>query len=647
MRSALGRAIIWIWCLAVIGCSASLNDDDTPVLAPQLSLRQALFDNQAETEIAVIFDWADPNLTLASEYVIERSGPAEQFHPVTSTPYLGSRSAALVTIGPEDTAGPYQFRVRRNTDGKPSNAVTYVRAVEAGTFALTQVGGGFSLAYSALRQRPDSLTILRATQFPDGTQGAAQTLFTTTSRSGTFVDNDLSGFVDGNAYAYTLAIRSGGVDAAPLTQETGHAVAAPPEIVSIHSNGAAVHLDVRSTSQLAGTLELSRTDGGPSTAFAPFANATRGLIFSLDDTLPAPGLYQYSLSFTSPRFSASAPQIGSAVFAPPGWSGRFVTVPLFIETARASNGELALLVDIAGTRTLIPPGRPAADGLAVPSNYRPNRLLLDASDRPHAVYPEGASLVHASFDGQAWQKEAIGNFTLGTPADVTVGADGDLWAAWSGSDFRIFVAHRTASAWSVEELPADLVATEALVVAADESSQPHLAGGDASAPFHLFRDGAGWHQETLPVARFQVHSASYIAATSQQIVVVDRETSLTPDSGGTFQARIAIYQHDLIGWRGQEFTVDGGKVADEPFVRAAISPDLSTVSWAQEGGAQLFTLGGANGGGGFAFAEGFAGVPFGMGFNSDGTRWMLYLFRFFGTAARPSTLNAVLYEETP
>jgi hypothetical protein len=645
MRSIRKWLGIGIVCLAASGCSWSLNDQDADTDLRFYLPVSSVFVFDQSGQVSLRFDWWDP-APIGAVYTLERAAPGETFHPVASF-QAGENS---IVLGPDDPAGAYQFRLRRGTSGKPSKAVSYFRPVLQGQLTLLPVSGGFSLAYAAPPQLPDALVLTRATQLANGTRGTAKTLLTTTARSGTYVDTDLSELVDGASYVYALTFRSGGVDAQQLTQKTASAAASLPEIVSVQTNGAAVHVQVRSTSELPGTLRLVRGSELFFDALDPLAifQATGpGQLFSADDLLPGPTRYEYQVSFTpqGSGFPLATKATSSTVLPPPHWTGKMITVPLFVEAARASTGELALLADVGGVRTLIAPGGTAAEGFAVPSSYHPNRLLLDAADHPHAVYADGALLVHVFLDGQSWQKETIGTFALGTPAEVTVGADGDLWATWAGTDTRIFVAHRTAAGWSVEELPPDFVATKPLIIAADESSNPHLAGGDTSL-FHVFRDDAGWHQETLAAAGglLNVHSPSYIAAVSQKITVVDREAA-TPFPGGSpeVSAGIGIYRHDSTGWTNQGFGATGGLPANAPFLHAAIGPDPFIVSWTEVG--QFIETSGRPESL-LIFAEGYEGMPCGIGFKPDGTRWLLYLFRTLGDFQIPSGFNAALYEET-
>ncbi|HEY2029653.1 MAG TPA: hypothetical protein VGH20_10645 [Myxococcales bacterium] len=633
--------------MAASGCSWSLNQDDPGL---RLYLKGATPQFPDQSKIQLEFDWWDP-LALTTSYTLERAAPGEPFHQIGTLQQVGAGAKQSIVLGPNDPAGHYQFRLFALVAGQPSNVVTYDRAMLAPTLSVTQSPTGFSLAYGLPPLHLDSVTISRAVLAPDGSTGPSSAVFTTTTPAAggaTFVDLDLSSFVDGNAYVYTVAIASGGQTASAGTQ-TGVAKPAPPEVTA-QANGAAVHLQFRSTSRIPGTLHVLRDSGTSINNRDPVAIVqTTGAdqVFTADDTLPQAGLYEYHCTFTTTGFQTPSIASARAVLAPPGWKGTLITVPLFVEATRSSSGQLALLADVNGVRMIIPPGGAAGDGFAVPSDYHPPRLLLDAADHPHAAYAQGASVVHVFYDGAQWQQETIAPSSAATAVDLTVGADGALWAAWADASGLITVASSTAAGtWSTETLPATFRATQSLVVAADENSVPHLASADPN-PFHLFKDASGWVREDLPPSSFLLltaHVPSYLSATAQKVTMVDRESESPTRAGpdGFVDGGIAVSSRTSGTWtRTEEFGAPIHLPSDPAFVRAAISKDQSRVIVTSLGD-ELFSTGEP----GLIFTEPFV-FPTGLGFKPDGGAWMLSLFDDFTSFTRPATLNAILFEETP
>ena len=142
------------------------------------------------------------------------------------------------------------------------------------------------------------------------------------------------------------------------------------------------------------------------------------------------------------------------------------------------------------------------ESLATPANE--NRIALDPSGQPHIVYESGPTLHHIAWTGSGWHDDGVSSGDVHSPR-IAIGADGTVHVAysiwWQQTHVlnQMWHASFDGTAWA-KEMVGDW--TGRLSLALDASGEPHISNDvdsmvfDAQGTAHYARTnwlgGANW-----------------------------------------------------------------------------------------------------------------------------------------------------------
>jgi hypothetical protein len=403
-------------------------------------------------------------------------------------------------------------------------------------------------------------------------------------------DPDLSSWQDGARYAYRVTLAVGDVESAPVEATTPPAPPLAPSMTA-GIQGPMVHVawSYPGVAAVAWRVERTHVQGTmrfTTTLAEPGPGAT-----SLDDPLPATGLYEYAVQARLPdgRWEyrdETSPKVSETLLVPDaGWAGALEASVVWMPGA-----EIAAR-DGAGHFALARGGSPGAvhsraDGgwatwAGLTGTLPPDALLFDAQGRLHVVYERpgdvsGWVVRHAALEGGTWTDEsvtALSSYAHAWPT-VAAAADGTLHLLWRDG-YATWAppttwAVRRDGAWTAEALPAPWdVAFHATRLAVDEGGRPSfvLAG-------HLLRrEGSVWTAEEIPGFPTWANGTDL---SDLALFGLDRAVIGSAGSWSAYHVR----ERDASGWLPAEQALP---VSSTPWRRMAASADGARLAVVENG----------------------------------------------------------------
>lgn len=602
----------------------------------------------------------NPKAFQVSRYVVEHRQPPGPFVAVDEFP--GAREFwdnVCCVPPPAEELTDHEFRLR----------ITY----QDGTTALTEAvpfhvgiippevrgpgdhpspeADGFHLRIGVGSRVAEQLLLERQVNLPGADPGSWVELSASLGDT-SFVDSDLSPYLDGAQYVYRASLRAGAewsdYGVALLTDV---ADPLPPRAVAATPIEGGIRVSYENTSTWANKIAIERigvNEFDPILVY--FGDAPQvGETGSYDDLNVSTGTYRYlvhSAHYDPPleSFWSSAVAVWAASTPPSEW----VLVPRVLEVtpgafaASLPSGDLAM-----GWSAFWRPAQAGyyseylvsgSDGFELPSNARlPAPGIVVARDgRPHAVFevlppyaapPSDPSIfVHAWHDGAGWRAEEIARRSFSTLDSFDVGLDGTLRATFGpGLDGYPELATLVDGSWRIEAVGVDPVTQLQgirTVVTADSAGTVHLLAyhywGNV---YHVSKDENGWRVE--PVA-YTVSDDLLGVTVVPPVIATEAQVVAGIGVHGVSQDSVVLVQRAASGWSTPEvYSVprtsvfraarsgDAGR-----FILVAMGFGESTAILHDQAGSSIWHW----------FDAGWG--PTAVGFGPDGKAWILDWLNF-------------------
>lgn len=660
---SVGAALLGF--LAVAGCGDGSNGPRAPVLSVNVG---SLWDQ-------VYMTWEEDQPEKVASYVVEHRQLPAPFAPATEIDYAYPHNDCLLTYEQEQT--DHEFRLRVNyKDGSHlvSAVVPYHYGVRTPALWLSTASSqpeadGFHLVLSAESQVAEQLLLEKRVNTP-GAMGAWSELPAVLGDT-SFVDPDLSSYLDGAVYEYQVSLRAGkewsgygeaGSDCAkPLPPTSVSAVAIPGGLRISLTNAStwANRFDIRRNTALGESASVDAYFGPPPPVGVPVY---------FDDLGVTPGAYRYALQaeYEDVLYGGGwvSPEVDAWVLSPPpddwGLKSRLVQVSPGTFAARLPSGDFAV-----GFGAFTDADNPFSYHYYLTSDQSllqlpfsalssPPGVALDVDGHPHSVYlvppfppspSDDSVIVHAWYDGRSWQSEEIARRASILLDAFDFGLDGVLRVTW-GSEYTVSsnpeLATLTNGSWSIETIGStELLGCKAAATADAGGNVEAMAWCGGPGLFHGTRDDTGWHVEEISygstdehpmgppeiVAPFTVRDGRLIAFAS----VYDYATrSDVP----------VLLQRDATGWLApQTFAAPLGAILRAArsrdgarlVVSAAAVSDATAIVFDQDGAKTLRW-------------QDRSYSPGAVGFDLNAKVWILYWLEL-GPVPLGGTVPAVVYEE--
>jgi hypothetical protein len=410
--------------------------------------------------------------------------------------------------------GPVELRIRAEPGGILSNSRIYDPGPPLSANAVTDTPDPKSHAFVVTYGNPTAATVAleRRVVQADQTAGPFVQVASSKGANNTFLDADLSAWVDGARYEYRTIASLAGASPSAIVHTSNAALIAPAIVSYGPAASGGADLVLRNDSAHATFVQVAGGPRGNTRLIGSFPLPPFGQTITVNDAGGRSGINFYQLEPASnsinrnfARFweilqSADAPLQPKAVSLQRGDSAaRDAAGNFCIVAAGFSSGAQV-------SATVVAPG-----GAGTPLNLSVNvspKCLIDAAGRSHVVYFESTaangpgSINHSWYDGTAWQSELIATRTNPTTNDghdsiaFDVGLDGTLFAAWFAGGLLEIAVEKAGTSWTVETIPTP-GPPGLLAVTGDENGAPHLVSLQF-ASFHFFLDGSGaWTSEVI------------------------------------------------------------------------------------------------------------------------------------------------------
>ena len=429
-------------------------------------------------------------------------------------------------------ATDYHFRLRAATGAAYtdySNEISYHKGIYAPELLgwtgdiQTNVRGGITINWKNNSQVADSIKLERGISSDMGVTYSWTTIAGIPFGATSYID---SNYPESSWLSYRVTYSKGSDGASGKSDVFTSPLAAPLNLSGTLIPGGARLQWVNRSSNADELVIMRKNLANPNYSFYDIASISPTLSIYEDTQLPT-GFYAYRVEARkSGRIPASSVEIKVATAPPPGGISLqpgLVQMPNSVASVVDSKGKWYFAEkDETGSSILCPTSSGwTTHKLDNVSSWYSPYVVLDAQDRPHAIYLQEVTpgsqdnyLVHTWFNGTSWQTENIARRTFYTaggfvPYTYAMDLGGSLHIIWlnnngSPSTDDLEYAHRDPDGtWKVERLdigttPVNIGSLYQLVV--DGNGTPHLIAGFYLGVYHMVRTGENaWVNETVPV----------------------------------------------------------------------------------------------------------------------------------------------------
>lgn len=512
-RSARFMGVAWL--LLAVGCGGSGGQDggaSAPPAPSGLRIQQG-----SEFEVLEI-TWVPPAAPVDGfEGQARAGGGAWQDFGQAISPTAIGVVVRMSTSVPEVVTLGFRFRaLRGGVAGEWSPEASFQRGPRWPEAATTGVEpAGIRVGWSNASTQATDVRVYRLESSTSTREFLlAEVPATVTSFT------DPGPFAPATPVGYALASVAGAVESTHVFVHSAGYPVVPVTDVTATNEAGGIRLRWRRPPLLGQSFQVHRKEG---LAFGYFSSPLLPAPVDADEFLDVPpraGGFGYAIETWIGGATASAwaqvPGFGAPA-GPPPLTPSLRTLPDAVGAARDSAGRLAFAVGgpvMAGSTPLqvsfAGAGAPADHFVGNGMDWAAPGVVFDPDDRPHALFlgvPDATGdlpLVHAWYDGVAWQEEVVArrNFTSHT-IRLAVDATGGLHAVWSalGPPAIAEYARRGLSGWTIEDLgPAVTMPVSMVSVAADGGGAPAVLLRDPALPRLLHRDAGGgaWSVDSPP-----------------------------------------------------------------------------------------------------------------------------------------------------